>query len=81
MCLSSEGPVPRSLIKIYKMFQPEQDVSCKILYIFIPQRRALEVLNDKIKHHLSHMLEQRRIRYPMPRLRIQHQFKLLPCLL
>ena len=41
----------------------------------------LQVLHDEVEHHLPHVFQQQRIRHAVPRLRIKHQLKLLPCLL
>ena len=37
--------------------------------------------SDKVRHHLSHVLQQQRIGHAVARLRVEHQLKLLPCLL
>lgn len=41
----------------------------------------LQIPQNKIRHHLLHVLDQDRINYAVARLGVEHELNLLPCLL
>src|SRR5689334_3967510 len=61
----------QDLLRIYMFILKASCKSCL-------QLPSLQILHDVVEHHLPHVLQQQWIRHAMPRLRIQHQLKLLP---
>ena len=47
----------------------------------VANRSQLQVLDDEVEHHLAHVLEQQWVRDAVAGFRVEHQLKLLPCLL
>src|SRR5215213_2786018 len=75
------GEPPAPLAASPVPFSQRRKEAKQISANFASLRETLEVLNDEVEHHLPHVLQQQRIRDAVPRLRIQHQLKLLPRLL